>query len=1044
MKLWKKVNRKAILELFLIIILLFLSFVYFSEVIIPADKIIIHGDYRYGLTVWQHIVYHLKGLYVHSPKLPILAVLYLMSNIFGDIVAEKLFTVFILFLSSLFVYISHKHFLRKIFKKSLYWQVSISAFVGTLVFLYNPWTINKIHHHYWLVLSLTSSYFLLAEIDKFIHSEKSSFPRILLISCLLTITATQVQSLILYAGFMFILYMLCFTVFERKEFLEKFMNKKTVIAVSIMLLLNSFWILPQILTLLSGISKPGGYGIVVENVDILSRRVILLNVFDATNAFIWGGIGRSSTVHYDTILYGINVWRIISYIPFLMAISSLLFIKSFKRKEKEYALYFAMLLVTSILFSTGSYYPYFGDIYRKIFLDTGLGWIIRDPYKNTGLFILSLGFLISTIAHIILSKNIKNSIKLPTLILIISSIVIWGWPALTGDLNGHLKPYLVEYPKDLEKTIDYLEEHSDYRHNVLWYPPKTESVYFTYHDVPQISTSSLNTITMENEELVKYLENNLKKNDRAEMLQLLNKMGVKYIILRHDLIESNQKKRLLNDIQAFENLFRNYKKVEFGNFTIYEIKNPNHIIETCSLVSYSTSPNLNKDYKFNNTVQYVYFGGFYIIGDYLLLSSFDDYLIKVKSEHHNPGKCWSIGTFAGGWLKKFVPYLEKFGLENWQCDYGYGLVFTWAKNTTLEIQFNVEKTDNYKLFIRYFKNQQGGTIKIKINNKTITLNTKNQLNKFVWEDLGNLYLKKGKHNLILENIDGFNAVNLFTLVPQKEYIKTKREVERLIQNKTIIYLFEAESDLYRGNTKVPNVIFEKGCLFGTPPIVDDPELSNGEGLEFYPDSKAWQSIDIVKEGYYRIGLKLKGDFEVKIDNFSFDIHSFSLALKYTPPFYLKKGKHYLQIIPKSYKSLLDIVYLFSVPDRNLNVTLKDIFESKDIPAKIEEYKKVNPTLWKVKINAQRPFMLSFAESYDPLWEARIYKNGQKIKTVKSIPLYSVINGFWIDESGDLEIVIRYKPQDWFEMGLAISALTFIGYIGYLFYDWRRNKTLSGR
>ena len=65
--------------------------------------------------------------------------------------------------------------------------------------------------------------------------------------------------------------------------------------------------------------------------------------------------------------------------------------------------------------------------------------------------------------------------------------------------------------------------------------------------------------------------------------------------------------------------------------------------------------------------------------------------------------------------------------------------------------------------------------------------------------------------------------------------------------------------------------------------------------------------------------------------------------------------------------------------------------------------------------------------------------GAKIDTMKSIPLYSVINGFWINETGNLEIVIRYKPQDWFETGLAISATTFIGCIGYLFYDWRREK-----
>lgn len=115
---------------------------------------------------------------------------------------------------------------------------------------------------------------------------------------------------------------------------------------------------------------------------------------------------------------------------------------------------------------------------------------------------------------------------------------------------------------------------------------------------------------------------------------------------------------------------------------------------------------------------------------------------------------------------------------------------------------------------------------------------------------------------------------------------------------------------------------------------------------------------------------------------------------------------------------------------------------KDPPAEVKSFTKINPTLWKVKVSAKRPFMLSFAEVYDSLWEIRVYKDGEKVQTVKSIPLYSVMNGFWIDETGELEIAVRYKPQDWFEIGLLISALTFIGCFGYLFYDWRKSKKSS--
>ncbi len=144
----------------------------------------------------------------------------------------------------------------------------------------------------------------------------------------------------------------------------------------------------------------------------------------------------------------------------------------------------------------------------------------------------------------------------------------------------------------------------------------------------------------------------------------------------------------------------------------------------------------------------------------------------------------------------------------------------------------------------------------------------------------------------------------------------------------------------------------------------------------------------------------------------------------------------IEVIPLDEAPKLDVIWLYST---KTNQTIDQLFEVKEKPAEIVNYTKINPTLWKVKVNATKPFMLSFAEAYDPLWEARVYKDGKLVEKVRSIPLYSVINGFWINETGNLEIVIRYTPQDWFELGLMISATTFIGCIGYIFYDWRREK-----
>ena len=91
------------------------------------------------------------------------------------------------------------------------------------------------------------------------------------------------------------------------------------------------------------------------------------------------------------------------------------------------------------------------------------------------------------------------------------------------------------------------------------------------------------------------------------------------------------------------------------------------------------------------------------------------------------------------------------------------------------------------------------------------------------------------------------------------------------------------------------------------------------------------------------------------------------------------------------------------------------------------------------MNTSKPLMVAFAEPYDPAREARIYKNGERLDVARSIPLYGMLNAFQINETGNLEIEIRYARQDWFNIGLAVSGVTLSFCIFWLLYDWRRNK-----
>ena len=107
-------------------------------------------------------------------------------------------------------------------------------------------------------------------------------------------------------------------------------------------------------------------------------------------------------------------------------------------------------------------------------------------------------------------------------------------------------------------------------------------------------------------------------------------------------------------------------------------------------------------------------------------------------------------------------------------------------------------------------------------------------------------------------------------------------------------------------------------------------------------------------------------------------------------------------------------------------SLEDIF-SKEPVAKIRDYRRIDATRYEVEITSTGPFMLAFAETFDDLWIAHIPGS----KNIKSVPLYGVINGYYINRTGNFTVIIEYKPQDWLEIGLGITALSITVSLGFL-------------
>jgi len=345
-------------------------------------------------------------------------------------------------------------------------------------------------------------------------------------------------------------------------------------------------------------------------------------------------------------------------------------------------------------------------------------------------------------------------------------------------------------------------------------------------------------------------------------------------------------------------------------------------------------------------------------------------------------------------------------------------VSSYLTPNSLEMRFSATVSGKQDLLVRYMKSKAGGILRIFVDDNPVAeLDTQDDLNQFIWEKIATLDLEKGEHKLRLENCIGLNAFDQLVFLPSQNYTST--DFDELLNDKRIVYIFEAENGLYGEKTLVSS----------------STEASNGKVLTFKRDSVARQAIQIPITNNYKLALHGKGSFTIIVDNSPINMesplpNSTSLNWIYSEPFTLDKGTHTLEI--RSNSAALDVIWLYSIINQRDN--LSSIFLLNEHKAEVIKHRKVDPTKYEIKVNATKPFMLAFAEAYDPFWELDV--NGRIIHPIK---LNHLINGFWIDQTGYLTITIEYAPQTWFYYGIAISTTTLVIIFFFLLLDFIRSR-----
>jgi hypothetical protein len=183
----------------------------------------------------------------------------------------------------------------------------------------------------------------------------------------------------------------------------------------------------------------------------------------------------------------------------------------------------------------------------------------------------------------------------------------------------------------------------------------------------------------------------------------------------------------------------------------------------------------------------------------------------------------------------------------------------------------------------------------------------------------------------------------------------------------------------------------------------------------------------ISGGNFSLIIKGEGSSFAFIGNKSFSFLSNISGMAKSQSFSLDPGKQNLIIYSDED---VDAIWLLRKNDTM-------IMDKGRKPSSIRGYSRENPTLWKVNVSASGPFLLGFAETYNHNWQASIYKDGKRIKDIRPIMIYEAINGFWIDESGELEIEIRFMPQEAYESGFIITFITLGACLAYLVFGVRR-------
>jgi hypothetical protein len=709
------------------------------------------------------------------------------------------------------------------------------ALVGSFFYAYNVWSFHRIGHWYfWLGYALLPLFFI-SVIYAFRYPRKLKY---VIASAILWSVASSTPHMTIFFGIVFVGLSAKSIIDFIRERKQRSLLVDAVRPISLILLVyvsvNMYWIYPYLISSQSE-NFQWSAAVTEETTRELSRESDFLNVIRLLEGTF--NMGKIDVIPNQSSDYYPG-WVIASFVVPIIGFSALAWWKS---NLFKYALFFSVVSAIGILLTMGTNAPF--NLYLTMLFHIPMASIIqiilREPDKWGFLVAFGISFLVVISGVSILDKFGRLPYRKITstifVALLVGSMAFYIYPAYRDSTENLYRPIVV--PTEFNRLNDnwntvganktFVMPYAPY--NTTWAKDKgVLDLYPVSAPVPNIAPSDYNNV----EKYHKHLVNSIVRNRTHSIEDMIYPLGTTNLIYHNDSLFP-QNAQLLKLMESLDGI---HKVEDVGLFKIFDVVRDRKYIQqtevlrdntlvvggldrfgSLSFIPYFSTANSSLiflDQQLKNDINRPAIEG----ADSLLLMpdkySFilsllqDKYILSPYevTNHHEPTKFWSKAGSNDPGNAWFTPYLEDLGMQNWDFDYGKGLVLTKATGANLSIPFHLAESGQYDIFVRLLKNQKGGIMNVYLDDKLLTrINTLDKgTNSFEWQYITNksdsFSLKEGKHALTLENVVGFNAVNIFAIMPSTDAARLVDYAHAIANRTRNIYVLEAESNFLVDNS----------------------------------------------------------------------------------------------------------------------------------------------------------------------------------------------------------------------------------------------------